>query len=170
MSCHSVLPMFLKMNTRYQVHKPVKKCNYCGRFSRWSRGCVSVPNLVAIGLTIAEMWRFFDFLRWRSPLSWILKFLKFLTVERLKMVELRHCAKFGWNRCSSFDNMHVFRFHEFGLKTPIHAPKIGVLGGFDDLNGEPYQRNMKKAHPCGRATPLTCHIVNRHAHKSNTQS
>ena len=41
---------------------------------------------------------------------------------------LYHCAKFGWNRCSSFDNMHVFRFREFGLKTPIHAPKIGVLG------------------------------------------
>ena len=41
---------------------------------------------------------------------------------------LYHCAKFGWNRCSSFDNMHVFRFHKFGLKTPIHAPKLGVLG------------------------------------------
>ena len=37
---------------------------------------------------------------------------------------LHHCAKFGWNRCSSFDNMHVFRFHEFGLKTPIHAAKL----------------------------------------------
>ena len=24
--------------------------------------------------------------------------------------------------------MHVFRFREFGLKTPIHAPKLGVLG------------------------------------------
>ena len=23
---------------------------------------------------------------------------------------LYHCAKFGWNRCSSFDNMHIFRF------------------------------------------------------------
>jgi len=41
---------------------------------------------------------------------------------------LYHCAKCGWNRCSSFDNMHVFRFREFGLKTPIHAPKLGVLG------------------------------------------
>jgi len=43
---------------------------------------------------------------------------------------LYRCAKFGWNRCSSFDNMHLFRFHEFGLKTPIHAPNIGVLGDF----------------------------------------
>ena len=43
---------------------------------------------------------------------------------------LYHCAKFGWNRCSSFDNMHVFRFREFGfLKTPTHAPKLGVFRG-----------------------------------------
>ena len=25
--------------------------------------------------------------------------------------------------------MHVFRFREFGLKTPIHAPILGFLGG-----------------------------------------
>jgi len=48
---------------------------------------------------------------------------------------LYHFAKFGWNRCSSFHNMHVFRFHEFGLKTSIHAPKIGVLGDFTCLMG-----------------------------------
>ena len=41
------------------------------------------------------------------------------------------CAKFGWNRCSSFENMNVFRFREFGLKTPIHAPKLRVFGGDD---------------------------------------
>jgi len=28
------------------------------------------------------------------------------------------------------DNMHVFRFHEFGLKTPIHAPKIVFFWDF----------------------------------------
>ena len=39
-----------------------------------------------------------------------------------------HCAKFVWNRCRSFDNMHVFLFHQFGWRTLIHAPKIGVLG------------------------------------------
>ena len=42
---------------------------------------------------------------------------------------LYRCAKFGWNRCSSFDNMHVFRFREFGLKTPIHAPKLVFFWG-----------------------------------------
>jgi len=42
------------------------------------------------------------------------------------------CAKFGWNRRNSFDNMHVFRFHELGLKTPVHASKM-FLGRFDPL-------------------------------------
>ena len=49
---------------------------------------------------------------------------------------LYHCAKFGWNRYSSFDNMQVLLFRDLGLKMPIHAPKIGVFGGFDPLNGE----------------------------------
>jgi len=40
---------------------------------------------------------------------------------------LYYCAKFGYNRCSSFDNMYVFWLCEFGLKTLIHASKIGVL-------------------------------------------
>jgi len=57
---------------------------------------------------------------------------------------LYRCAKFGWNRCSSFDNMPVFRFREFGLKTHIHAPKIGVLEGFYPLNGEQCERNPKR--------------------------
>ena len=51
---------------------------------------------------------------------------------------LYRCAKFGWNRCSTFDNMKVLIFCAFGLKTPIHAPKIGVFGGFDSLSGEQY--------------------------------
>ena len=51
---------------------------------------------------------------------------------------LCRCAKFGWNRCSTFDNMKVLIFCAFGLKTLIHAPKIGVFWGFDYLSGEQY--------------------------------
>ena len=43
---------------------------------------------------------------------------------------LHRCAKFGRNRCRSFDNMKLSIFCPFGLKTPIHAPKIGVFGAF----------------------------------------
>jgi len=49
--------------------------------------------------------------------------------------------------------MKVCIFHTFGLKTPIYAPKIGVLEEFDPVNGERYQRIPEKAHPsCARAT------------------
>ena len=51
---------------------------------------------------------------------------------------LYRCAKFGWNRCSTFDNMKVLIFCVFGLKTPIHAPKIVVLEGFDSLSRQQY--------------------------------
>ena len=40
---------------------------------------------------------------------------------------LYHCAKFGWNRGSSFDNMHVFRFCEFGLKRLFTPQNWGFL-------------------------------------------
>jgi len=39
--------------------------------------CVNLPNFMAIGQTIAEIWRFFDFSRWRPPPSWILKISNF---------------------------------------------------------------------------------------------
>jgi len=58
--------MFLKMNKRHQAHKPVNKCNnYLGPIFelKWSKrpNCVSMPNFVAIGPTVAEIWRFCDF-------------------------------------------------------------------------------------------------------------
>ena len=41
---------------------------------------------------------------------------------------LCHCAKFGLNRFSIFDNMPVSMFCEFSFKMPIHAHFGGVLG------------------------------------------
>ena len=75
----------------------------------------------------AEIRRFFIFPRWR--LSAILELLcEWLDHPRRVFGGLYHCAKFGWNRCGSFDNMQVLVFHEFGLKSPIHEPFWGVFG------------------------------------------
>ena len=41
---------------------------------------------------------------------------------------LCHYAKFGWNRCCSFDNMQFLIFCALGLKVPTDAPKISFLG------------------------------------------
>ena len=68
---------------------------------------------------------------------------------------LYRCAKFGWNRCISFDNIKLSIFCPFRLKTPIHAPKIGVLGVFHPENGKQCQRNPQKAHPCANPRRLS---------------
>ena len=41
---------------------------------------------------------------------------------------LCHCATFGWNWYSSFDNIQVIFFCMLGLKIPTHAPELEVLG------------------------------------------
>jgi len=41
---------------------------------------------------------------------------------------LYHCAIFLWNQCSSFDDIQVLIFNEFGLKMPIHSPTMEILG------------------------------------------
>ena len=71
---------------------------------------------------------------------------------------LYHCAKFGWNRYSSCDTMQVLLFRDLGLKTPIHVPKIGALGGVDPLNGElshDSHRDPQKALPCAETRHMT---------------
>ena len=66
-------------------------------------------------------------------------FYVYLDHPRRSFVGLCHYAKFGWNRCSGFDNMPVLMFCEFGLKMPIHAPFWVVCGGFDPLDETQYQ-------------------------------
>jgi len=100
--------------------------------------CINVPNFVSIAWTFAEIWRFFDCLKWR-PSAILDLFYVYLDHPRRAYVGLCQCAKFGWNRCSSFDNMPVLMFCEFGLKMPIHAPFWVVFGGYDPLEVTQYQ-------------------------------
>jgi len=72
-------------------------------------------------------------------------------------VGLYHRAKFGRNRSSSFDNMHVFQFREFGLKTPIHAPKIGVLGDLTPKWGRG-KVGIRRDHPRRRIEMKFCMV------------
>ena len=69
--------------------------------------------------------------------SWICNACFWTTNEGHLVVFI--AAKFGWNPCSSFDNMHVFRFREFCLKTPIYAPKLL----FDPLNWSNVKNSQK---------------------------
>ena len=64
-------------------------------------------------------------------------------------------AKFGGNRCNNFDSMQILIFCTLSLKIPLHAPKIGVFGGFCPQNGEQYERDPKR-HIIGRKHVVRC--------------
>ena len=83
------------------------------------------------------------------PPSWI-RLTHIRTADEV-LDGLYRFAIFGWNRCSSFDNMKVLIFYALGLKTPIHAPKIGIWGTWP-LSEQRYQRYSHKALPFARNT------------------
>ena len=117
---------FEKFNRRYRPEgQHASLCKMPSKSVKWLR-----RNLL------------FDFSRWRP--SAILDLQNaFLDHPRRAFGGLYRCAKFGWNRCSSFDDMQVSVFRSFGLKMPIQAPKSGVFGAFDPLNGNTYQNRSR---------------------------
>jgi len=88
---------------------------------------VTMPNFVPIGQTIAEIWRLLVFQNDGRPPSWI-SFAPVWTTHKENVMVFIHCGKFGWDRCSSFDNTQVLIFCKLGLKMPIHATN-GRFGG-----------------------------------------
>ena len=86
--------------------------------------CVTKSNFVPIGRSFAEIWPIFDFSRWR-PSAILDSFYVYLDHPQRAFVGLCHCSKFGWNRCSSFDNIPVLIFCEFGLKC-LFTPLFGI--------------------------------------------
>ena len=90
-----------------------------------------------IGETVAEIWRFLDFSKWR--LCAILDLLcTRLHHPRRVFGGVYHCVKFGWNRYSTFNKMQVLIFNEFGFKMPIHDQDGSFFGRgwrFNILNG-----------------------------------
>ena len=95
-----------------------------------------MQNFVQIGQGVAEIWLFSIFQDDGRPPSWIC-YTPVWTTHEVYFGGLCHCAKFGLNRFSSFDNMQVLIFLALSLKMPIHAHfwvflgvKIGKIGFF----------------------------------------
>ena len=61
---------------------------------------------------------------------------------RDKPRHLYHCAKFGWYRRRSLDNMRVFWLREFGLKNISRSKNVFYC--FEPLSGEPLEQNPKR--------------------------
>jgi len=96
----------------------------------------------AIGQTFAQIWRIVNYFSiWRPSAIWICYSLIWTIAK-----SICRCAKFGWNRRSSFNNIQVFTFCEFGLKMPIHIRFFFFFGGggFNPVRGEAYQRKFKR--------------------------
>jgi len=120
-------------------------------------------NFVVIGQTVAEIWLFFDFAKMAAVHH--LGFVMCVSGQPQRAFGgLYHCAKFGWNRHSGFDNTQVLILCDLGLKTPIYAPKIGVLPKRGELGlyltqcglGQdlpPHQVPSSSIQPFGHNTP-----------------
>jgi len=103
-----------------------------------------IPNFTAIGRTVLKTGKSLYlnraiclFSKWRP--SAILDLLS-AYLEHARRVfgafgGLCNCAKFGSNRCSSFDNMQFLIFCTLSLKMPIHTPKWG-FGRSEDLTSK----------------------------------
>jgi len=93
---------------------------------------------------LAEILRVDDFQFQIAAVRHLDLFCMYLNHPRRVFVGLCHCAEFGWNRCSSSDNMPVLMFCTFGLKMPIDTPFWVVFGVSDSLDGTQYQPISKK--------------------------
>ena len=87
---------------------------------------VTVPNFVFIGQTIAEFWAFCHFPRW-LPSAILDLFYACLDHQRSAVGGLYLCAKFGWNRPCSFEDMS-FIVMRVCLKSAYSRAFWGVLG------------------------------------------
>jgi len=66
---------------------------------------------------------FHFFSKWRQ--SWI--YCVCLDNVQIVVGGIYHCVTSGWTLGNSFDNTQVLLFNDFGLKMPIHGPKIKLL-------------------------------------------
>jgi len=77
-----------------------------------SRGSnfVCVPDFVEIAQTPAEIWRFFDFSRWRQSAILDFQKLEISTSGPIRRPNMRHRTKYREDRSNCFGDMADFRF------------------------------------------------------------
>jgi len=79
--------------------------------------CVTLPNFVVIGQTVAEIWRFLDFIfKMAAVRHHGFVVCVCLDHSQRSFGSIYLCTKFGWNRRSNFDNMKALILTAFGLK------------------------------------------------------
>jgi len=94
-----------------------------------------MPNVVEIAWTEVEISQFWDFAKWRPPLSWILQNFTFLTVGHAKKIELLHCAKFRLNRSNRGRDMVIFRFFKMAAAAILNFKNFKTFNGRNGQEG-----------------------------------
>jgi len=98
----------------------------------WLSGCGDASPCQISSKSVHPLRRYHDFVIFQDggrPPYWICLGVFGLPARSIWW-SLTLCAKFGYDRCSSFNNMEASIFDAIGLKTPITPPKLQVL---DDL-------------------------------------
>ena len=122
-------PSFYDQPIRRYKLLPVMVVRHSGNFGgRWRPGVKYASSCQISPRSVKPLQRYRNLSispRWRP--SAILDLLDTCSDNaRTVLVGLNRHAKFGCNRCSSFDNMAILIVHPFGLKTAIYAPKTGL--------------------------------------------
>ena len=129
-------------NFQYGGRRHLGLLNFRNFYGRNAQKGQTASSCQILWRSVKPLLRYSNFSIWRP--SAILDLLcARLDHPRRAFGGLYHCVKCVWNRSSSFGNMHVSLFREFGLTMPIHAPKMG-FGGIWSPKWERYQQNPKR--------------------------
>ena len=77
--------------------------------------CFCIPNFVEIDQTAAEIWRFFNFLRWRPSAILDFQKLQILTSDLIRRPNMRQCTKCREDPSNRSGDIADFRFFKWRL-------------------------------------------------------
>jgi len=85
-----------------------------------------MPNVIKIGQTVAEIWRFNHFQNGGHPPSWIFE-IQFLTVGVVKNPILHHCTKFRKDRSNHCRDISISVIFKNVLAAILDFQKFEIL-------------------------------------------
>ena len=86
--------------------------------------CVTVPNFIKIGQTVAKIWRFNGFYNGGRPPSWICEIRIFLLVCAVKGYILHQRTKFHKDRSNRYGDIAIFVIFQDGGRRHFGFSKI----------------------------------------------
>jgi len=89
--------------------------------------CIKLSNFVAIGQTIAEILRFFIFLKMAATAIFDIQIFEILTVGTVTRAKFHHLDKFHGDRLNRCRDVAIFRFFQDGGRPPSTAAILELM-------------------------------------------